>query len=56
MCAISALNTPLKYCLRPGQLEAILPVLHVHGQDTFICLPTGGGREVSVHVSCPSLP
>ena len=43
--AISALNTYFKYsCFRPGQLEAILPVLH--GRDTFVRLPTGGGKSL----------
>ena len=29
---------------RPGQLEALLSV--AHGQDTFVRIPTGGGKSV----------
>ena len=29
---------------RPGQLEALLPV--AHGRDTFIRMPTGGGKTL----------
>lgn len=29
---------------RPGQLEALLPV--AHGQDTFVRMPSGGGKTL----------
>ena len=29
---------------RPGQLEALLPV--AHGRDTFVRMPTGGGKTL----------
>ncbi len=29
---------------RPGQLEALLPV--VHGNDTYVRMPTGGGKSL----------
>lgn len=29
---------------RPGQLEALLPV--VHGRDAFVRIPTGGGKTL----------
>ena len=38
-----ALQMYFKYDeFRPGQLEAVLPV--VHGKDVFVCLPVEGSR------------
>ena len=42
---LNTLNTYFKFrSFRPGQLAALLPVLH--GRDTFIRLPTGGGKSL----------
>ena len=43
---------------RPGQLEALLPV--AHGQDTFVRMPTGGGKTlcmflVPLSISCDAM-
>ena len=46
-----ALQDHFKYTtFRPGQLEALLPI--VHGRDVFARMPTGGG-EVSLYVFGP---
>ena len=47
--AVSALNTIFKFThFRSGQLEALLPVLH--GRDTFVLLPTGGGKSLCMFI------
>lgn len=43
---------------RPGQLEALLPV--AHGRDTFVRMPTGGGKTlcmflVPLSISCDAM-
>ena len=41
----SALTTYFQFnSFRPGQLEAVLPVLH--GKDAFVQLPNGGGKSL----------
>ena len=45
-----ALQVHFKYdSFRPGQLEALLPV--VHGKDVFVCLPTGGGKSLCIFLA-----
>lgn len=45
-----ALQAHFKYDdFRPGQLEAVLPV--VHGRDVFVCLPTGGGKSLCIFLA-----
>lgn len=42
---INSLNTYFKFgSFRSGQLKAMLPALH--GRDTFVRLPTGGGKSL----------
>ena len=41
----NALKTYFDFrCFHPGQLVAILPVLH--GRDVFVRIPTGGGKSL----------
>ena len=45
--AVSALEKHFGYTsFRPGQLEAILPILQVHGKDIFITIATGSGKSL----------
>ena len=45
-----ALQMYFKYDeFRPGQLEAVLPV--VHGKDVFVRLPTGGGKSLCIFLA-----
>lgn len=45
--ATAALHTYFKYSnFRPGQLDALLPVLH--GRDTFVCMATGAGKSMCI--------
>ena len=45
-----ALQVYFKYSdFRPGQLEALLPL--VHGKDVFVSLPTGGGKSLCIFLA-----
>lgn len=47
--AVIACETYFKLTsFRPGQLDAILPVLH--GKDVFARIPTGGGKSLCMYI------